>query len=130
VSFVQSNIYYSDDANANGVLRGGYNLKDRNWDTSEALLDSSQQGGGDMVYTGWTNAPLAAMLFERDSIVADNFLSAWAKGTARRFFDQKDGAFRVFNQGVSRYRLASPDSIWASDIKMQEGGEVKAFAYL
>lgn len=130
VSFVQSNIYYSDNANANGVLRGAYNLKDRNWDTSEALLDSSQQGGGDMVYTGWTNAPLAAMLFERDSIVTDNFLSVWAKGTARRFFDQNDGIFRVFNQGVSRYRLVSPDSIWASDVKMQVGGEVKAFAYL
>ena len=59
ISFCKSNIYYSNNQNANGVIRGAYNLRDHNWDTSELTIDPNVQVGSDQLYTGWSNAPIA-----------------------------------------------------------------------
>ena len=131
VKFVESNIYYSDDANANGVLRGGYNLKDNNWDTSEALLDASQQGGGDMVYTGWTNAPLAVALMVGVRFAeAEIFYSAYADSKIFRFKSQTDGAFKVYAGEAVGFRLVEEESIFASNVKICTDGKPMSFAYL
>lgn len=42
VRFTQGNIYYSKFPNANGVLRGAFNITKRNWDTSDAVLDAGE----------------------------------------------------------------------------------------
>ena len=73
-NFSANNLYYSDDANANGVIRGAYNIQDDNWDTSSLILNGGQEGGADMVYTGWVNAPLVALFFSLSNINNSDYL--------------------------------------------------------
>ena len=61
--FSANNLYYSNKPEANGIIRGAYNIQDNNWDTSSLILNSGQEGGANMVYTGWVNAPLVALFF-------------------------------------------------------------------
>lgn len=61
--FAANNLYYSDEPETNGTIRGAYNIQDNNWDTSSLILNSGQEGGADMIYTGWVNAPLVALFF-------------------------------------------------------------------
>jgi hypothetical protein len=61
------NLFHSDDPCADGVWRGAYNLRDRNWDTSSLVLNSGKEGGSAMIYSGWANAPIAAMLIHLES---------------------------------------------------------------
>lgn len=62
-NFSANNLYYSDETETNGTIRGAYNIQDNNWDTSSLILNSGQEGGADMIYTGWVNAPLVALFF-------------------------------------------------------------------
>lgn len=62
-NFAANNLYYSDEPETNGTIRGAYNIQDNNWDTSSLILNSGQEGGADMIYTGWVNAPLVALFF-------------------------------------------------------------------
>lgn len=62
VGFCNTNLYFSNNPNANGVIRGAYNLRDDNWDTHEITVDSKVQVGSDQLYTGWSNAPIAYWL--------------------------------------------------------------------
>ena len=65
LSFAAGNIYYSaTDPDANGCLRGAYDLTAQDFDTSEVSQNAGEEGGGDMAYTGWSAAPIAALLFE------------------------------------------------------------------
>ena len=62
-NFAANNLYYSDEPETNGTIRGAYNIQDNNWDTSSLILNGGQEGGADMIYTGWVNAPLVALFF-------------------------------------------------------------------
>ena len=62
IRFCNGNLWHSSDANADGVFRGAFNLKDGNWDSSSLVLNSGKEGGSSMVYTGWANAPIASLL--------------------------------------------------------------------
>ena len=65
LSFAAGNIYYSQtDPDANGCLRGAYDLAAQDFNTSEVSQNGQEEGGGDMAYTGWSAAPIAALLFE------------------------------------------------------------------
>lgn len=65
LAFASGNIYYSQtDPDANGCLRGAYDLAAQDFNTSEVSQNGQEEGGGDMAYTGWSAAPVAALLFE------------------------------------------------------------------
>lgn len=64
LDFCLNNFYYSTNPNANGVLRGAWNIQDENWDTSELILNATQEGGADMIYTGWINLPVAQWFYD------------------------------------------------------------------
>lgn len=64
-AWAAGNIYYSaTDPDANGCLRGAYDLTAQDFNTSEVGQNGKEEGGGDMAYTGWSAAPVAALLFE------------------------------------------------------------------
>ena len=64
-AFAAGNVYYSGtDPDANGCLRGAYDLVAQDFNTSEVSQNASEEGGGDMAYSGWSAAPVAALLFE------------------------------------------------------------------
>ena len=63
-AWAAGNVYYSATPDANGCLRGAYDLTAGNWDTSEIPQNGNEEGGGDMAYSGWSAAPVAALLFE------------------------------------------------------------------
>lgn len=78
VDFSANNLYYSSKAETNGVIRGAYNVRDNNWDTSDLILNSGEEGGADMIYTGWVNSPLASwfFIFNKNGYLAKtNFLN-------------------------------------------------------
>lgn len=63
LDFAAGNLYYSGtDPDAYGVLRGAYDLTAQDWDTSEVAQNVGEEGGGDMAYSGWSAAPVAALL--------------------------------------------------------------------
>ena len=62
LEFCNGNLYHSDDPSSDGVFRGAYNLEEGNWNTSRLVLNSGNEGGSAMVYSGWANAPLASWL--------------------------------------------------------------------
>lgn len=62
IEFCDGNLYHSEDPAANGVFRGAYNLEEHNWNSSRLVLNSGNEGGSAMVYSGWANAPLACWL--------------------------------------------------------------------
>lgn len=62
LAFAAGNVYYGADPDANGCLRGAYDLTAQNWDTSEVPQNGGEEGGGDMAYSGWSAAPVAALL--------------------------------------------------------------------
>ena len=62
LGFAAGNLYYSADPDANGVLRGAYDLTSGDWNTSEVAQNGGEEGGGDMAYSGWSAAPVAALL--------------------------------------------------------------------
>lgn len=65
LAFAAGNIWHdATDPDADGCLRGAYDLTAQNFDTSEIPQNGAEEGGGDMAYTGWSAAPVAALLFE------------------------------------------------------------------
>ena len=131
VRFVQSNIYYSNVAEVNGVVRGAFNIADKNWDTSDAGLDANEQGGGNMVYTGWTNAPLAAHLFSFGYLLKNTaLLSFFANNKAVRIADKDDGALKLFANGETlSFPIASEISLCASPVKIYANGTKQALSF-
>ncbi|MBO5716391.1 MAG: terpene cyclase/mutase family protein [Clostridia bacterium] len=132
VRFAQGNIYYSSIDNANGVLRGAFNITNRNWDTSDAVLDSGEQGGGNMIYTGWTNAPMAAHFFCFSGAVDKGVtLSIKTDVKAERFIPDDNGLMRICVDGKTvKFPLARYTDVSASAVKLFANGEKQAFAHL
>lgn len=130
VRFAQSNIYYARSS-PSGVLRGAFNIADRNWDTSDAFLDGGQQGGGDMVYTGWTNAPIATHLFSFDHLLGNKaILSFFANNKAVRIANKDGGAVKVFTNGETiSFPVTSETSPDASPVKIYANGRKQALAF-
>lgn len=132
VRFAQGNIYYSPITNANGVLRGAFNITKRNWDTSDAVLDSGEQGGGNMIYTGWTNAPMAAHLFSFSGVTESGVtLSVKIDVKKERFLPDDSGNLAVCIDGRAvRFPTATGTSVAASAVKLFANGEKQALAHL
>lgn len=58
VEFCSTNLYFSSNPNTNGTLRGAYNVRDHNWDTSALHQDSINEGGSEQIYVGWVMVPI------------------------------------------------------------------------
>lgn len=69
-AFAAGNIWYSANPDANGCLRGAYDLTAQDFNTGEIPQNAGEEGGGDMAYTGWSAAPVAALLFEAAPVVS------------------------------------------------------------
>lgn len=132
VRFAQGNIYYSSITNANKVLRGAFNITQRNWDTSDAVLDSSEQGGGNMIYTGWTNAPMAAHFFCFSGVVAKGVtLSIKTDVRTERFISDDNGLMGIYVDGKTvKFPLAKYTDVSASSVKLFANGEKQTLAHL
>lgn len=132
VRFAQGNIYYSSISNADGVLRGAFDIVNRDWDTSEAVLDSGEQGGGNMIYTGWTNAPMAIHFFNFSSAVGiGTVLSVETDSKTEHFLPDENGTLKVKLDGnVAKFLLVNDKSVYASAVKLFEGGEKLALSHL
>lgn len=132
VRFSQSNVYYSPHTELNGVLRGAFELANRNWDTSAAAMDSGEQGGGNMIYTGWTNAPMAMHFFNFSGAVeSGTTLSVKTDVKTERFLPDENGALEVFVDGnVVKFPTVNDTSMSASAVKLFANGTKQAFAYL
>lgn len=130
--FTQGNIYYSSITNANGVLRGAFNITKRNWDTSDAVLDSGEQGGGNMIYTGWTNAPMAMHFFNFSDVVEKGAtLSVKTDVKTERFLTDESGALGICVDGNAvKFPLVNDASVSASVVKLFANGKKQALAYL
>lgn len=132
VRFSQGNVYYSKYAELNGVLRGAFELSNRNWDTSAAAMDSGEQGGGNMVYTGWTNAPMAMHFFNFSSAVESGVtLSIETDVKTERFLPDDNGTVRICVEGnIVKFPLVNETSVSASAVKLFTNGEKQALAHL
>lgn len=132
VRFAQGNVYYSSITNANKVLRGAFNVTQRNWDTSDAILDSSEQGGGNMIYTGWTNAKMAAHFFCFSGVVDEGVtLSIKTDVKAERFIPDDNGLMRICVDGKTvKFPLAKYTDVSASAVKLFVNGEKQTLAHL
>lgn len=130
--FAQGNIYYSSVENANGVLRGAFNITNRNWDTSDAVLDPGEQGGGNMVYTGWTNAPMAAHFFNFSGVVENGtVLSIETDTKTERFLPDDNGTFAIYVEGnVVKFHLVNDASVSESVVKLYANDRKQALAHL
>ena len=132
VRFAQGNVYYSNTINANGVLRGAFNITKRNWDTSDAVLDSGEQGGGNMIYTGWTNAPMAAHFFDYSGVVSSGVtLSIETDVKTDRFLPNDNGLMGIFVDGnTANFPMVADESVAASSVKLFANGKKQALAHL
>jgi hypothetical protein len=132
VRFTQGNIYYSSIGNANGVLRGAFNITNRNWDTSDAVLDSGEQGGGNMIYTGWTNAPIAAHFFNFSGVVDNGaILSIETDVKTERFLPDGNGELGICVEGNAvKFPMVNDTSVSVSAVKLFANGAKQALAYL
>lgn len=144
-SFASDNLYFSNNPNTNGVLRGAYDLIDNNWDTSEVQQNHAVEGGGEMIYSGWTNAPIAALLYELSDLESLPEIRVGPEPTnedtgLRVFFNgekiaipisQALSSLRVYlNDSVRYIPLVHVDDEKASVIRLYVKGEVKAIARL
>lgn len=129
--FVQRNVYYSAVPELNGVVRGAFSLKDKNWDTSEAALDTNGQGGGNVAYTGWTNAPLAAHLMEfADSARNETLLSVFANNKRIRIAADNKGVLRLGVDGKTvKFPVTEETGVHASLVKIHSNGNNHTLAY-
>lgn len=130
--FTQGNIYYSSITNANGVLRGAFNISKRNWDTSDAVLDSGEQGGGNMIYTGWTNAPMAAHFFNFSGVVENGTaLSIETDVKTERFLPDENGALGIcVEENVVKFPIVNDINMSASTVKLFVNGKKQTLAHL
>jgi hypothetical protein len=132
VRFAQGNVYYSEHAELNGVLRGAFELENRNWNTGAAAIDSGEQGGGDMIYTGWTNAPMAMHFFNFSSAVGSGTaLSIETDAKTERFLPDGNGTIRICVEGNAvKFPTVNGESVSASAVKLFANGEKLALAHL
>lgn len=132
VRFSQGNVYYSKYAELNGVLRGAFELENRNWDTSAAAMDSGEQGGGNMIYTGWTNAPMAMHFFNFSSAVESGAtLSVNTDVKTERFLPDDSGTLKICIEGNAvKFPLANDESVSASAVKIFENGNKLSLSHL
>lgn len=64
VDFCSGNLWFSNFVETNGTLRGAYNVKDHNWDTSALIQDQANEGGADQIYVGWVMSPILTWMTE------------------------------------------------------------------
>lgn len=67
IDFCSGNLYFSNNLNSNGTIRGAYNVQDDNWDTSALQQDASNEGGADQIYVGWVMAPILTWMLKYGS---------------------------------------------------------------
>lgn len=135
VNFSANNLYYSDEAETNGIIRGAYNLRDKNWDTSELILNAGQEGGANMIYSGWVNAPLACHFidFEKRTTI-DNVSICFQYNSEiiniPLLKDKpKESHLGVFINNEIRYiKLVDTNNINASNIRVFINNKIKALA--
>lgn len=132
VRFSQGNVYYSTHTELSGVLRGAFELASRNWDTSAAAMDSGEQGGGNMIYTGWTNAPMAAHFFNFSGVVEKGAtLSIETDVKTEHFLPDDNGTIGICVKGnVVKFPLVNDSSVSASMAKLYANGKKQALAHL
>lgn len=97
VNFANSNLYYSSVPEANGILRGAYNLREKNWDTSSVSQNSGEEGGGNMIYSGWTNAPIVGLFFIFNGLIGKYQLKIKTNTNTMEIpiLDNSNGAFKI-----------------------------------
>ena len=132
-NFSANNLYYSDDANANGVIRGAYNIRDNNWDTSSLILNGGQEGGADMLYTGWVNAPLVALFFTLSDINGCTCIMKVYDGSniinipIYEITEKANGCLRIYlNNKINYIPLTEVDNKNASNIHIYVDDNIKA----
>ena len=64
LEWVSTNIWYSNNPDENGCVRGAWNLRDKNWDTQSIVHTEEGVDISDSAYTGWSAAPLLARFIE------------------------------------------------------------------
>lgn len=133
-NFSANNLYYSGEAETNGTIRGAYNVQDDNWDTSSLILNSGQEGGADMIYTGWVNAPLVALFFTLSDIFStpSNYsikIYDGVKISNIPVYDAKENAvcLSVYLNGKIRYiYLVDKNDANASNLCLYIDGNIQA----
>lgn len=135
VNFSANNLYFSDIAETNGIIRGAYNLRDKNWDTSELVLNGLQEGGADMIYSGWVNAPLACHFIDFEKGITINNLSICLYYNSEIINipllkdKPKESHLGVFINNEIRYiKLVDTNNINASNIRVFINNKIKALA--
>lgn len=131
-NFSANNLYYSDEAETNGTIRGAYNIQDDNWDTSSLILNSGQEGGADMIYTGWVNAPLVALFFTLSNVSSNYSIKMYdgVKTINIPVYDTKANAIclSVYLNGKIRYiYLVDKNDSNASNLHLYIDGNIQAF---
>lgn len=131
--FCSNNLYYSDDINANGVIRGAYNIQDDNWDTSKLILNGGQEGGSNMVYTGWVNAPLAIWMFDINDVKnISNKLKIFNGKDVIEFplnsdtLLEKDSLHLCVNGKIKQITLVDKDDAKASNVRVYTNNKIMA----
>ena len=130
--FCSNNLYYSDDINANGVIRGAYNIQDDNWDTSKLILNGGQEGGSNMVYTGWANAPLAICMFDINDVKnISNKLKIFngkdiIEFTLNDNTLEKNSLHLCVNEKIKQITLVDKDDVDASNVRVYTNKKIMA----
>lgn len=73
VKFCKGNLYYGEDSNTYGTIRGAYNVQDDNWDTSALIQDAINEGGSEMIYVGWVMFPILAWMIKYSMESGNNY---------------------------------------------------------
>lgn len=132
VNFISNNLYYSDKAETNGILRGAYNLKDKNWDTSSVTQNGGEEGGGNMIYSGWTNAPIACHLFDFEKLIGSyqlkiNYNSSITEIPILKITDTVNSNLHIsLGNKIYCIPLVDINDINASNFRLCIGNEVKS----
>lgn len=85
-----------------------------------------------MIYTGWTNAPMAAHLFNFSDVIENSAtLSIETDTKTDRFLPDDNGAFGICVEGKAvRFPMVNDIGVSASAVKLFVNGEKQAFAHL
>lgn len=138
--FCTGNLFeQTNDVNAKGVLRGAYNLRDENWDTSMMDMSGSAaggEGGADMVYVGSVNAPILSQLVKYNENWANVIgevspIHIYSNGKVKSVLvdDATDSILKAYyNGGIHNIVLVEQGDESASDIKIDANGSVKYIA--
>lgn len=64
ILFTLGNVYTSNDVDTNGTIRGAWNIEEESFNCPDYYYKSLKEGGPDMIYTGWDNAPMAEWFYK------------------------------------------------------------------